>query len=497
MKSSIKTILLVVLCSTLSAMTAVGLYERYKIGGVHGQGRAAVAQFDQSGLRRVAYASTSTPDDFADIAEQSLNGVVNIRAEGQIPQQQQFGGMDPFEFFFGFGPRSGGRQMQARPSISIGSGVIISKDGYIITNNHVVDKTSKLTISTNDNREFIAKIVGTDPRSDLALLKIDADNLVPIPFGDSDALRVGEWVLAIGNPFNLSSTVTAGIVSAKGRSWMSEGEDKIASFIQTDAAINPGNSGGALVNTRGELIGINTMIYSQTGSYAGYAFAIPISIVSKVVQDLKQYGAVQRAVLGVRGGNISSDATKEFGLKVSEGALIADVPADSPGAKGGIQKGDVIVKVQGTSIRNFAELQEQLSKYRPGDKVALSINRKGEEILVNVELKNIEGTTEVLSANDTNGILGAELQPVPVEVRKSLGIDYGVMIANVGNGRLSDAGIPRGFVILTINNEKMASVNDVRNIVRKVEQASGDKVLFVKGVLPNGRISYVAVPLTD
>ncbi|WP_018358922.1 Do family serine endopeptidase [Porphyromonas levii] len=464
---------------------------------LQGEGAKVIDLFNQPHMTPTAYSSTSTPQDFVEVAERSINGVVNIRSEVTINQRQSPRYIDPFEFFFGIPGNEGypSEQQKIPTKVGLGSGVIISTDGYIITNNHVVTGASRLTVSTNDNEEYEAIIVGADPATDIALLKIDAKGLQPIPFGDSENLRVGEWVLAIGNPFNLQSTVTAGIVSAKGRSTMGQGDLQVTSFIQHDAAVNPGNSGGALVNTRGELVGINTMIYSQTGSYAGYSFAVPASIASKVVADLKRYGSVQRAILGIMGGDINSEIKKEYDLKVTEGAFIADFSNGSSARKAGIEVGDVITAINGTSIRNMAGLQEQVSKYSPGDTVEITVNRKGSTKQYKVVLKNSEGTTEIVEQSSFSS-LGATFKAVDKETANQLGIRYGVKVTGVdNNGKMAEAGITKGFVILEINNSPVRSEKDIESITQQIIAKSADKVLFIKGILPNGRIRYIAVEL--
>ncbi|MBR8759429.1 Do family serine endopeptidase [Porphyromonas levii] len=464
---------------------------------LQGEGAKVIDLFNQPHMTPTAYSSTSTPQDFVEVAERSINGVVNIRSEVTINQRQSPRYIDPFEFFFGIPGNEGypSEQQKIPTKVGLGSGVIISTDGYIITNNHVVTGASRLTVSTNDNEEYEAIIVGADPATDIALLKIDAKGLQPIPFGDSENLRVGEWVLAIGNPFNLQSTVTAGIVSAKGRSTMGQGDLQVTSFIQHDAAVNPGNSGGALVNTRGELVGINTMIYSQTGSYAGYSFAVPASIASKVVADLKRYGTVQRAILGIMGGDINSEIKKEYDLKVTEGAFIADFSNGSSARKAGIEVGDVITAINGTSIRNMAGLQEQVSKYSPGDTVEIKVNRKGSTKQYKVVLKNSEGTTEIVEQSSFSS-LGATFKAVDKETANQLGIRYGVKVTGVdNNGKMAEAGITKGFVILEINNSPVRSEKDIESITQQIIAKSADKVLFIKGILPNGRIRYIAVEL--
>ncbi|MDL2245884.1 trypsin-like peptidase domain-containing protein, partial [Parabacteroides sp. OttesenSCG-928-J18] len=333
--------------------------------------------------------------DFTVAAENSVHAVVHIKSTAKAQQRGRPQYVDPYEYFFGFGGRG---QIQPQPRVGSGSGVIISVDGYIMTNNHVVDGADELEVTLNDNRKFPAKVIGTDPQTDVALIKIEANDLATIPFGDSEALKVGEWVLAIGNPFNLTSTVTAGIVSAKGRGGITRTNGGIESFIQTDAAVNPGNSGGALVNTKGELVGINTAIYSETGNFAGYSFAVPISIAGKVAADLKQYGVVQRAIMGVSMLDIqnmpfSSDEKvkkDKENLKVTEGAYVAEFTDRSSAREAGMEVGDVIVGVNNVTIRTASALQEQISKYRPGDKVKVEVDRYGKKQTFTVELRNAQ-----------------------------------------------------------------------------------------------------------
>ncbi|MBO4815355.1 MAG: trypsin-like peptidase domain-containing protein [Muribaculaceae bacterium] len=326
--------------------------------------------------------------DFSRAAESTVNSVVSIKNYGTSRQQQIFGGSDdwdPFEFFFGPGwGGNGGQQRkqqqpkgESKPQLrGSGSGVIISEDGYIVTNNHVVDGAEKLTVTLNDNSEYNARVIGTDATTDLALIKISTNDLHPITFGNSDDVKVGEWALAVGNPFGLNSTVTAGIISAKGRGVSENSSVGIKTFIQHDAAVNPGNSGGALVNTDGELIGINTMIFSQTGNYAGLSFAVPSNIVKKIITDIKQYGTVQRAVLGIQYKELDAESAKEHGITATkEGIYVAKVNDLSAAKEAGLQEGDVIVKLNGASVKNSGEMQEEMNKLRPGDKAALSYYR--------------------------------------------------------------------------------------------------------------------------
>lgn len=500
MKKKVLTVLLLGITMVAAAFGGAAVYGHlYANKGSHsdyssffsGQGRTLNA----------SYAPGGVPEDFVEAAAAAIDGVVHIRGEINVPQRSQSQMIDPFEFFFGIPmprqqmPQDQGRGQERRPYAEVfGSGVIISTDGYIITNNHVIENTDKLFVTLNDNEEFPATVIGTDPSTDIALIKIKTNNLKPIPIGDSDALKVGEWVLAVGNPFNLSSTVTAGIVSAKGRSTMAGGDLKIASFIQTDAVVNRGNSGGALVNTRGELVGINTMIYSQTGSYEGYSFAVPMSIASKVVADLKQYGAVQRAVLGIIGGTVNSAAKEEFDLKVNEGAVVADFPPVSSAKQAGIEKGDVITGINGTSIRSMAQVQEQIAQLNPGDVVKITVDRKGIKKTFNVQLKNAQGNTKVVE-KQTAGDIGAAFVKLTKEEKQELGISRGIKVAGVSDGKFREAGIRKGFIILAINNVVVDTPKEANDIIEKVIASSPDKVLFIKGMDNRGDVVYTAVDL--
>lgn len=463
--------------------------------------------FDQENIYLASLTRDGYPD-FTGAAENSVHAVVHIKStvnsssvsSGQRQRQM----IDPFEFFFGDRGNGSGVPQSAQPSVGFGSGVIISKDGYIITNNHVIDKATEIEVTTNDNRKFIAKLVGTDPTTDIALLKIEGDDFAYIPFGDSDRLKVGEWVLAVGNPFNLTSTVTVGIVSAKGRGGIGAGQGGdmgIQSFIQTDAAINRGNSGGALVNTNGELVGINTAIYSQTGDFAGYGFAVPISIASKVVSDMKEFGTVQRAVLGVLITEVSaakeSKDTNAKNLKVTEGAYIGGFSDRSPAKEAGIQEGDVIIAVNSAKIRNVGELQDQINRYRPGDKVDLTVARGSDEKKIGVVLKNSAGSTAVVKKTDGLALVGAAFKDLTNDQKRQYGVSYGVEIAGVDNGgKFSKEGISKGFIILKINNQPVSTADEVESIIQAVGK-SQDKGLFISGFYPNGRTKYYAIDLED
>lgn len=393
--------------------------------------------------------------------------------------------------------------------MGFGSGVIISKDGYIVTNNHVVEGADEITVKLNDERELKGRVIGTDPDTDLALLKIEGDDFPTIPVGDSDALKVGEWVLAVGNPFNLNSTVTAGIVSAKARSIGTTAANgqaaSIQSFIQTDAAINSGNSGGALVNAAGELVGINAMLYSPTGAYSGYGFAIPTNLMTKVVSDLKVYGTVQRALLGIKGGDFTTDlqmddeVVKEMEkrmeeLGVKDGILVAQV-IEGGSAAGILKENDVITKLDGKKLHKFTDLQEALSKHRPGDKVQLTIVRDKKEKEVTITLKNAQGNTKVVK-NAGMEILGAAFKPVDADLRRQLNLGYGLEVTGVSDGKMADAGIRKGFIILKANGQPMKTVEDLEDVLKAATQTP-EQVLFITGMFPSGKRASYAVDLSQ
>lgn len=483
--------------AVLSASVTVGTYSLLKQNDREvspiSSTRADGGTFDNASFALTSNRTVGTAPDLIPAAEASVHSVVHIKVEGEQQVDQRY--VDPFEFFFGGG--GGFERPQSRPVVGYGSGVIISTDGYIITNNHVIDNATKIEVTLNDNRTFKATMVGSDPATDIALIKIEEKGLPTIPFGNSDDLKVGEWVLAVGNPFNLTSTVTAGIVSAKARSAgdATRRDMKIGGFIQTDAAVNPGNSGGALVNAAGELVGINTMIYSQTGNFTGYSFAVPVNSAAKVVADIKKYGAVQRAVLGIVGGNVSSEIKEKYNLKVNEGAFVADFAERSAAFSAGLDKEDVIVAIDGRPIKSMTELQEVINMRRPGDKVLLTIDRKGQKKEFSVTLKNTEGDISVIKQNPKE-LLGATFKELSNEQKRSYGVSYGIVATKVGNGKLKEADIKEGFIILTLNNTPVRSLNEARRIVAKVKTSSNDKGLVVRGFYPNGRIRYYLIDLS-
>ena len=399
------------------------------------------------------------PTDFTTAAEHTINTVVHVKTKIKS-SAQQYGNNQFFEYFFGRPS-----QPRSQEQMGSGSGVIISPDGYIVTNNHVINGATSIEVTLNDKRSYEATVIGTDPTTDLALIKIDANNLQPITFGNSDDLLIGEWVLAVGNPFNLTSTVTAGIVSAKARNINILNNDmKIESFIQTDAAVNPGNSGGALVNTRGELIGINTAIASQTGSYAGYAFAVPTSIVAKVVSDLKEFGVVQRAILGIQIRDIDANFAKENNLPTLSGAFVAEVMENSSAGKAGIKKGDIITSINNVKISSVSQLQEQVGRYRPGDKIVIGYLHNGKEMNATVELTNRAGNTDIVKAVDM-GILGATFEPINNEIKSKFGIARGLQVTSLEkNSILGKAGIQKGFIILRVNNTTIGTKENLNKV---------------------------------
>lgn len=402
--------------------------------------------------------SMQMPDgqiDFTYAAEQTVHTVVHVHTKSTMGIQPE----NPImEWFYG------DRNSKPRDVNGYGSGVIISADGYIITNNHVIENAESVEITLNDKRTLTAQVIGRDPSSDIALLKVKADNLPFIKYGDSEQLRLGEWVLAIGNPFNLTSTVTAGIVSAKGRSLgLNEGTYRIESFIQTDAALNVGNSGGALVNTKGLLVGITSAIISTSGAYAGNSFAIPVSIVKKVVDDLREFGEVQRALIGVNIKDVESDDADKQNLSEVKGILITNIISNGSAEDAGLKANDVIVKFDGLAVNTVSELQEQVGKHRPGDKATVTYIRNSKENTVPIVLKNEAGTTSVVTAAMTSDLVyGAKLEPLKSGDMRSLNVDYGVKVSELKEGKFKDLGIKRGYIILNVNGKKVKNPSDVK-----------------------------------
>lgn len=448
--------------------------------------------------------------DFTVAAENTVNTVVCIKSYTAQRQQQygNGGGYDPFgmfEYFFGPQQRQQQPRQQQRSSepvqSGLGSGVILSADGYIVTNNHVIDGADKLEVLLNDNSTYEARVIGTDEATDLALIKIDAEKLNAITFGNSDDLKIGEWVLAVGNPFGFNSTVTAGIVSAKARSISQNsrgGKMGIESFIQTDAALNPGNSGGALVNLKGELIGINSAIYSNTGSYSGFSFAIPTSIVKKVMTDLKQYGTVQRAMLGCTIAELDAKIAKEKNITATKsGVLVVGVTDRSTAKELGLQPDDVIVGINNAEVHSVPQLMEQLNQYRPGDQITVVFIRDNKKMQKSGTLRNSQGNTTITKKGDFSEI-GCAFMKLSEENKRSLGISNGVKVAGLKNGAFRDAGIKEGFVITDINGRSVNSADDVESIYNQImKDEQGDKVMFITGLYPTGKKYYYAVNLAQ
>ncbi len=518
MKQTTKNILgvaaIVLLSSGVAGLTTYKMLHKETLVA---SGNAFDDMFQQNpNVRLAAYnAVDAQPVDLTQAAESSIHAVVHIRST-QTSKVQEVEVRDPFSDFFSefFGGRGGTqrRQVQTPERTGFGSGVIISKDGYIVTNNHVIAGADEISVTLNDNRQFKGRIIGTDENTDLALIKIEGDDFPTIPVGDSDALKVGEWVLAVGNPFNLTSTVTAGIVSAKARS-LGMAKESIESYIQTDAAINQGNSGGALVNARGELIGINAALFSPTGSNTGYGFAIPTSIMKKVVADLKQFGTVQRVLLGVQvttlteepgdtqmkdeEGRKVSDVKKEAREKynVVDGLWIRKIVEGGSAAGSDLKENDVIVGMDGKAIHKFADLQEALAKHRPGDKVKVKVMRDKKEKYVEVTLKNEQGTTKVVKNADMD-ILGAAFRPIPDDLKKQLNLGYGLEVTGVSNGKMAEGGIRKGFIILKVNNVPMKTLEDMEKVMKEASKTQ-EQVLFITGMFPSGKRASYAVSIAQ
>ena len=486
---------LVVAVSVATNLAENLISHQHENTGFQGQGNQLPV-----GYAKFAHAANAMETDFTVAAELTVHAVVHVTTKSPMKYQQMDGYQnDPFfQYFFGV-PKQNNKPKEMPMQEASGSGVIISNDGYIVTNNHVVDGASDIEVTLNDKRTFKAKVVGTDPNTDIALIKIDAKDLPVIVFGNSDLLKVGEWVLAVGNPYNLTSTVTAGIVSAKARnlSLMNGGGGRgygqggnnygIESFIQTDAAVNPGNSGGALVNTRGELIGINTAIASPTGSYIGNSFAIPVTIVKKVAGDLIEYGKVQRALLGVSISDINSEVASKNGLDKIIGVMVNGISEGGAAQSAGMKAGDVILSVNGVDVNSTSELQEQVSRYRPNDKVDLVINRENKRKQISVTLRNMDGNTKIVNKDEVTSALGAQFAEVSPSELNKLGIRSGVKIVDPGKGKLREEGILKGFIITIINDKPVKSAEELKRILSNTKG-----VLNIEGVYPNGVVASYA-----
>ncbi len=487
----------------LGAMAVVMTGSVFLGHAMKGDAQTPVAPLTQPSIPAVQAVSAGGYVDLTTAAESAVNAVVYIRVTTNsrtqtVTVQDPFA--DIFGDFFGFGGRGGTqrRQVQTPKREASGSGVIISSDGYIVTNNHVVKDADELSVKLNDNREFKARIIGNDPQTDLALIKVEEKGLPTIPIGNSDDLKLGQWVLAVGNPFNLTSTVTAGIVSAKARAL---GANSIESFIQTDAAINQGNSGGALVNERGELVGINAMLYSNTGSYSGYGFAIPTTIMNKVVADLKEFGTVQRAVLGVMGLDVADyiDSEKAKGQTVDLGTVtgfyVNSVEENSTAAELGLEKGDVLTAVDGKPVTKRSELLEELAKHRPGDKVSFTYMRHKKSHTSSVVLRNAQGTTTVMEEVDLD-LLGAMLKPLSDADKAALNLPYGLEVSAIKRGKMMEAGVTKGLILMQVNSKPLRTVEDFEEAVREANRST-DRTLWIRAITQSGVKKSVVVDLND
>lgn len=480
----------------------VSKYSKEMIEALDEQKDSANSSFDNQVRLVRDDVKSGAPVDFTEAAENSVHAVVHIMSKTmrQTSYGQQ-GPIDLFEYFFGYRDMT---PRQQEPQVGYGSGVIITRDGYIVTNNHVIEGADEIEVTLNDQRTYPATVIGADPTTDVALIKIEEKDLATIPFGNSDDLKVGEWVLAVGNPLNLTSTVTAGIVSAKARNLgMSSNNSReqklsIESFIQTDAAVNPGNSGGALVNTKGELVGINTAILSTSGAFSGYSFAIPTSIVKKVVADLREFGSVQRAMLGVTIIGMTSELAKEKKIDMVEGVYVAGVSDRSGAKEAGIKEGDIITKIQNKKVKTNPELQEEVSKYRPGDEVEVEYLRDGKKETVKVKLLNMQGTTSVVKSAGME-VLGGAFNEISDQTRRQLNISYGIQVTGLTDGKLKDAGMRKGFIIMKVNDQKITSVAEFEKIVKSIQHDAGfgESALFIVGMYPTGKVVYYAIDLND
>jgi len=418
--------------------------------------------------------------DFTAAASATVDAVVHVKIRSQYNVVEN----PIYNFLFG----RPNYQQQEMPVVASGSGVIISRDGYIVTNNHVVEGADALEVTLDDNRTFTAKVIGADPTTDIALIKIDGDNFPFIPWGNSDNLKVGEWVLAIGNPFNLASTVTAGIVSAKARNInIINKNTAIEAFIQTDAAVNPGNSGGALVNTAGELVGVITAIASPTGSFSGYSFAVPERIARKIVSDLMEYGTVQRAFIGISINEVTSETAQKNGVTSLKGVYVSSVADGGAAAEAGIKAGDVILKVNDVEVNKVSELQEQIGRYRPGQQISVTVLHGEKTRTMNLTLRNIDGGTSLQTQGETMEILGASVRTVNPQTASSLRIRGGVEITALADGKFKQAGIKEGFIITSVNRHPMRSADELKAILSNSKGG-----IYIEGVYPNGKSAYYA-----
>lgn len=472
-----KGILITLLSALAGGLTAYAVVR----GTVLENGTADQQVSSNGSLFRTVNLSHDNWPDFTYAAESAVDAVVYVKVVSTQTMQQAPSSI--FDFFFGL-PQQGAPQQ--REKVGSGSGVIIREDGYIVTNNHVIDGADKIEVTLNNNQKYQAVLVGTDPATDVALLKIDAEGLPVIPFGDSDKLRLGEWVIAIGSPYDLRSTITAGIVSAKGRSMPNySGEFKIESFIQTDAAVNPGNSGGALVDKAGNLVGINTAIISQTGSYTGYSFAVPVNIVKKIVYDLMDYGKVQRAVLGITMQEIDDKIVEDLKLSSRKGVYIVEVSKSGAADVAGIKAGDILIAIDSTAITNSASVQEAVSRFSPGDEAEITVLRDGKEKKFDVKFKGTAKENGTKSDDGSVAFYGSSIKSASEETLQKLGLKSGVEIVELGPGKLMEAGAVEGFIIQYVNDHPVKTPEDVIEVVKRSK-----RTVFIEGITPSGKTGY-------
>ncbi len=467
-------VLIVLLSALAGGLTA------YAVADKIADGNAQTGQIADGAQYRTVNLSHENWPDFTYAAESAVDAVVYVKVTSS-PNVQQQAPESIFDFFFGFP----GASPQQRERVNSGSGVIIREDGYIVTNNHVIDGATKIEVTLNNNQTYPATLVGADPATDVALLKIEASGLPIIPFGDSDKLRLGEWVIAIGSPYDLRSTITAGIVSAKGRSMPNTGEFKIESFIQTDAAVNPGNSGGALVDRAGNLVGINTAIISQTGSYTGYSFAVPSNIVKKIAYDLMDFGSVKRAILGISMKPIDDKIAEDLKLSSRNGVYINDVSKSSSADKAGMKAGDVLIAIDSVKITTPASVQETVSRFSPGDEAVMTVLRDGKELKLDVVFMGTSQENGTLSDDGSVAFYGSSIKAADEETLAKYGLKNGVEIVELGPGKLMESGAVEGFIIQYVNDHPVKTPQDVIEIVKKSKRA-----VFIEGVTPSGRTGY-------
>lgn len=468
-----RSVLIVLLSAIVGGLTAYAV-----VKGLVKEQTQVVESVEGARFRTVNLSQDNWPD-FTYAAESAVDAVVYVRVVSTQTQQQAPSSI--FDFFFGYP----GAAPQQRERVGSGSGVIIREDGYIVTNNHVIEGATKIEVTLNNNQTYPATLVGTDPATDVALLKVEASGLPFIPFGDSDKLRLGEWVIAIGSPYDLRSTITAGIVSAKGRSMPSNGEFKIESFIQTDAAVNPGNSGGALVDKAGNLVGINTAIISQTGSYTGYSFAVPSNIVKKIAYDLMDFGSVKRAVLGISMQAIDDKIAEDLKLSSRNGVYISEVSKSGAADEAGIKAGDILIAIDSTKLTTPASVQEAVSRFSPGDEAVVTVIRYGKEKMFDVKFKGTAQETGTLADDGSIAFYGSSIKAADEKTLEQFGLKHGVQIVDLGPGKLMEAGAVEGFIIQYVNDHPVKTPQEVIDIVKKSKRA-----VFIEGVTPSGRIGY-------